>query len=152
MKIIIKNKKANYSFYLKEKFSSGIVLEGWEVKSIKEKNININDGYAVLRNSELWLINSIVTPLINTSTHFIPIKDRSRKLLLNRKEINKITGFIKKSGFSIIPTSVFLNDKNIIKIELWAAVGKKKYDKRRDEAEKDWKKRRDIAIKKFNIS
>ncbi|QQG46862.1 MAG: SsrA-binding protein SmpB [Candidatus Azosocius agrarius] len=137
--IIITNKKAQFNYYLEKKYEAGIILKGWEVKSIRNKKIHILDSYIKIINNKLYIIEFNITPLTSNCTHVnIEIK-RNKELLLNKKEIIYIKTYIMKKGYSVIPTKIYWKN-NLIKIEIAIALGKKLYDKKKDIKEKELKK------------
>ena len=136
LKIISLNRKASFNYFLIDLFEAGIVLRGSEIKSIRLGKINIADAYAIEKNREIFLINSHVPIYKNASSeNHDPYSER--KLLLNRKEINKLIGKVNEDGFSLIPTKMYFR-KGKAKIEIAVAKGKKKYDKRNVKKTRDW--------------
>ena len=135
-KIITINRKASFNYFFKELFEAGIVLKGSEIKSVREGKVNIADSYAVEKNGELILINSHIASYKQASyTNHKPLDER--KLLLNKKEINKLIGKMQRDGFTIIPTKMYFR-KGKAKIELAVAKGKKQFDKRAAKKRKEW--------------
>ena len=136
LKIICLNRKASFNYFFEDLLEAGIVLKGSEIKSIREGKINIADSYAVEKNGELILINSHIASYKQASySNHKPLDNR--KLLLNKKEINKLIGKIQREGFTIIPTKMYFK-KGKAKIELAVAKGKKQYDKRATKKNRDW--------------
>ena len=136
LKIISLNRKASFNYFLIDLFEAGIVLRGSEIKSIRSGKINIADAYAIEKNREIFLINSHVPIYKNASSeNHDPYSER--KLLLNKKEINKLIGKVNEDGFSLIPTKMYFR-KGKAKIEIAVAKGKKKYDKRNVKKTRDW--------------
>lgn len=135
VKIITKNRKAFHDYHILERFEAGIVLTGTEVKSVRESNINLKDSYAAIRGSEVFLVNSHISPYRhgNINNHD-PVRDR--KLLLHRDEIDKLVGKIKERGMTVVPLTVYFKQGRV-KVELGLAKGKREYDKRADIAKKD---------------
>jgi SsrA-binding protein len=145
--INIKNRKASFSYQLIDKYTAGIVLLGTEIKSIRNNQANMSDAYCMFIENELWVKNLHINEYYN-SGHKNHEPKRSRKLLLNRIELNKIESKVKEKGMSIVPVRLFTNDKGKIKLEISLAKGKKIFDKRESIKEKDLK--RDIdRIKKI---
>ena len=130
LKIISNNRKARFNFFLKDFFEAGIVLKGSEVKSLRKGKVNISESYAYDNNGELYLINSHI-PSYKESSYNNHEPNRNRKLLLNKKEINKLIGKINREGLTLIPTKIYFK-KGKAKIEIAVAKGKKQYDKRQD--------------------
>ena len=136
LKIICLNRKASFHYFFENLIEAGIVLKGSEIKSVREGKVNIADSYAVEKNNEIVLINSHIASYKQASyTNHKPLDER--KLLLNKKEINKLIGKIQREGFTIIPTKMYFK-KGKAKIELAVAKGKKQYDKRQSIKNKDW--------------
>ena len=135
-KVICLNRKASFNYYFKELFEAGIVLKGSEVKSLREGKVNISDSYALDHQGEIFLINSHISSYKESSyNNHDPI--RNRKLLLNKREINKLIGRINREGFTLIPTKLYFK-KGKVKVEIAVAKGKKQYDKRQVKKQRDW--------------
>ena len=136
LKIICLNRKASFNYFFEDLLEAGIVLKGSEIKSIRQGKINIADSYAVEKNGELILINSHIASYKQASySNHKPLDDR--KLLLNKKEINKLIGKIQREGLTIVPTRMYFK-KGKAKIELAVAKGKKQYDKRATKKSREW--------------
>ena len=136
LKIICLNRKASFNYFFEDLLEAGIVLKGSEIKSIREGKVNIADSYAVEKNGELILINSHIASYKQASySNHKPLDQR--KLLLNKKEINKLIGKIQRDGLTIIPTKMYFK-KGKAKVELAVAKGKKQYDKRATKKNRDW--------------
>jgi SsrA-binding protein len=136
LKIICLNRKASFNYFFEDLLEAGIVLKGSEIKSIRQGKVNIADSYAVEKNGELILINSHIASYKQASyTNHKPLDNR--KLLLNKKEINKLIGKIQREGLTIVPTKMYFK-KGKAKIELAVAKGKKQYDKRATKKNRDW--------------
>jgi SsrA-binding protein len=143
----IRNKKARFEYHLEDVFQAGMQLSGTEIKSIRSGKASILEAYCIFSNSEVWIRNMHVTEYENGS--FYNHKPRAdRKLLLNRKEIEKIEKFLKTKGNTLIPLKLFLSEKGWVKVEIACAVGKKLHDKRNDLKEKDDKREMDRALKR----
>jgi len=138
-KLIADNRKATYDYFIEERFEAGIVLEGWEVKSLRAGRAQLKESYVTLRNNEVWLLGAHISPLGTSSTHINPDATRSRKLLLHRKQIDKLIGAIDRKGYTLVPLKLYF-DNNRIKTEIGLAKGKKAADKRDTEKERDWKR------------
>ena len=146
MKIIATNKRANYDYEISLKFDAGLVLTGSEVKSLRTNASSIKESYVDDKGNELWLCNCFIKKYESSSEKDInPL--RKRKLLLNKKELNKILGSTKKDGFSIIPIVIFFNNNGFIKLNIGLGKGKKKYDKREAQKLKDWNKNKQRLLK-----
>tara|TARA_X000000950_G_scaffold278605_1_gene369860 strand:+ start:13 stop:459 length:447 start_codon:yes stop_codon:yes gene_type:complete len=137
MKIIASNNRANYNYTISNKIEAGIVLTGSEVKSLRNHTGSIRASYIIEQNGELWLSNAFIKKYQNSNdTNYDP--NRNRKLLVTKKEFNKISGSIKQGGFTIIPISLYFSDKGIAKLTCGIAKGKKKIDKRQSIKQRDW--------------
>ena len=136
LKIITINRKASYNYFFKDIIEAGIVLKGSEIKSVRLGKVNIAESYAVEKNREIFLVNSHI-PIYKQASYSNHNPYSERKLLLNKKEINKLTGRLNEDGFSLIPTKMYFK-KGKAKIEIAVAKGKKQYDKRYSKKTKDW--------------
>jgi SsrA-binding protein len=143
---IVQNKKAFHDYTIEERFEAGLVLEGWEVKSIRAGQVQIGESYVIVRNGELFLLNGHITPLKTASTHINPEPDRTRKLLLNAAEIRKLIGKVERAGYSLVPLEMHFS-KGRIKLEIGLAKGKRQFEKRASEADKDWKREQNRLLK-----
>ena len=146
LKIITLNRKASFNYFFKELFETGIVLKGSEIKSIRQGKVNIADSYAVEKKGELFLINSHIS-LYNQASYSNHKPLNERKLLLNKKEINKLVGKIQKDGFTLIPTKMYFK-KGKAKIEIAVAKGKKHFDKRAAKKKRDWNRDKARYVRK----
>ena len=140
LKIISNNRKAKFNYFFKEFFEAGIVLKGSEVKSLRDGKANISESYAFDENGEIYLVNSHI-PSYKESSYNNHDPKRNRKLLLKKREINKLIGRINREGFTLIPTKLYFK-KGKAKIEIAVAKGKKQYDKRQSIKKRDWNKER----------
>jgi SsrA-binding protein len=132
----IKNRSAYFEYYIDEKYVAGIMLTGTEVKSLREGKANFNDSYCIFQSGELWLRSFHISEYSHgTVNNHDPI--RERKLLLNRRELKKLESRIKEKGYTIVPLRLFFNDKNLAKVEIGLAKGKKLHDKRESIKQKD---------------
>ncbi|HEY6898437.1 MAG TPA: SsrA-binding protein SmpB [Rhodocyclaceae bacterium] len=136
---IVDNKKAFHDYFVEDRFEAGLVLEGWEVKAIRAGRVQIKEAYVVLKNAEVFLIGAHISPLATASTHVHPDPTRSRKLLLHTAEIGKLIGKVERAGYALVPLDLHFT-KGRIKLEVGLAKGKKQYDKRESEKEKDWER------------
>ncbi|MCL2020701.1 MAG: SsrA-binding protein SmpB [Betaproteobacteria bacterium] len=134
---IVLNKKAFHDYFIEEKYEAGIVLDGWEVKSIRAGRVQIREAYVIVKKGEIWLLGMHVTPLATASTHINPDPTRTRKLLLREHEIEKLIGKVERAGYTLIPLNLHYS-RGLIKAEIGLAKGKKQHDKREDAREKDW--------------
>ncbi len=139
MKVISNNKKAFYNFFVSDLVEAGIVLEGSEVKSVRAGGVSLSDSFVIVKNGEMFLKNAYIKTYDKTA-NFRPDERKSRKLLLNKSEIQKFERMVKEKGFSIVATKVYLNEKGKVKVEIGLAKGKKLYDKRATLKEKSIKR------------
>ena len=136
---IVQNKKAFHDYFVEERFEAGIVLEGWEVKAIRAGRVQLKEAYVIVSNGEVFLLGSHITPLLTASTHVQPDPTRTRKLLLNAVEINRLIGAVERAGYTMVPLNMhFVRGR--VKLEIGLAKGKKQHDKREAEKDKDWKR------------
>ena len=146
MKIIATNKKATFDYQISLKLDAGIVLTGPEVKSLRNNSSSIKESYIENNNGELWLCNCHIKKYASSNEKdHNPI--RKRKLLLNKKELNKVLGSVRKDGFTIVPISIYFNDRGLAKLNIGLAKGKKKFDKRESQKMKDWNKTKQRLLK-----
>jgi SsrA-binding protein len=136
---IAQNRKATHDYFLEQRFETGLVLEGWEVKSIRAGKAQIADSYVKLINGAAWLLGAHISPLQTASTHINPDPVRSRKLLLHQKEINQLIGAVERKGYTIVPVGIYWK-KGRAKLEIALAKGKKEHDKRQAIKERDWQR------------
>lgn len=136
---IVQNKKAFHDYFIEERFEAGIALEGWEVKAIRAGRVQIKEAYVIVNNGEIFLIGSHISPLPAASTHFTPDPVRTRKLLLHAREISELIGSVERAGYTLVPLNLHYKGGRV-KVEIGLAKGKRQYDKRRDEKEKDWRR------------
>lgn len=136
-KTIAQNKRAKFDYFLEEKFEAGLVLEGWEVKALRAGKAQLTDSYVIFKDGEAWLLGSQITPLPTTSTHVVADPQRTRKLLLNAKEIDRIHGAADQKGYSVLCTSLYWK-KHMVKAEIALGKGKANRDKRDTIKEREW--------------
>lgn len=147
-KLIAKNPTAYHNYTIEDKLETGIVLSGTEIKSIRSGKVNMKDCYAIIKNGEIFIIGMHISPY-EQGNIFNKDPLRNRKLLLNRKEINKLIGLTKQKSYSLIPISLYFKG-SFVKLELGIGKGKKLYDKRQDIAKKDAERRINQAMKEKN--
>ena len=135
------NRKATHEFFIEDRFEAGLVLEGWEVKSLRAGRVQLDQGYVLLKNGQAWLFGALITPLQTASTHIHPDPQRSRKLLLHARELNKLIGHVERKGYTLVPLSLYWKD-NRVKLEIGLAKGKKLHDKRAAEKDRDWERQK----------
>lgn len=136
---IVDNKKAFHDYFIEEKFEAGLVLEGWEVKAIRAGRVQLKEAYVVVKNGAVYLIGCHISPLLSASTHILPDPTRTRKLLLNKSEINKLIGKTERAGFTLMPLNMHFS-KGRIKLDIGLAKGKKQHDKRAAEKDREWER------------
>jgi SsrA-binding protein len=136
---IAENKKAFHDYFIEEKFEAGLVLEGWEVKSIRAGRAQLKEAYVIVKDGEVWLLGCHISPLTTASTHVKPDPVRTRKLLLHEREIAKLIGKVERAGYALVPLNLHFA-KGRVKLEIGLAKGKKQYDKRDSEKQKDWER------------
>lgn len=143
---IAQNKKAQFDYTIEERFEAGLVLEGWEVKAIRANQAHLKEAYVIVRNGELWLLNSHITPLKTASTHIHPNPTRTRKLLMRADEIRKLIGKVERAGYALVPLDLHYS-KGRIKLAVGLAKGKRQFEKRDAQQEKDWKREQSRLLK-----
>lgn len=140
------NKKARHDYFIEDTYEAGMSLEGWEVKSIRAGRVQLSDSYVLIKNAEAYLFGALITPLPTVSTHFVPDPTRTRKLLLNRREISHLIGAAERQGYTIVPLAMYWKH-NRVKLEIGLAKGKQKHDKRESERERDWQREKGRILK-----
>jgi SsrA-binding protein len=144
------NKKVRFEYTIEDKFEAGMVLEGWEVKSLRAGKIQITESYyVIIKKGEAWLLGAHITPLSTASTHIHPDPSRTRKLLLHRNEVDKLIGAIDRKGFTVVPLAMYWSH-GLAKLEIGLAKGKQTHDKRADERNRDWKREKQRILKSGN--
>ena len=141
------NRKAQHEYFIVDRFEAGLALEGWEVKSLRAGRVQLDQGYILLKRGECWLFGALITPLQTVSTHIHPDSQRSRKLLLHSRELNKLIGNVERKGYTLIPLTLYWKN-NRVKLEIALAKGKKLHDKRASEKERDWEREKQRLLKK----
>ena len=136
---IIDNRKAFHDYFIEEKYEAGLVLEGWEVKSIRAGRVQLKEAYVVLRNGAVWLIGCHISPLAAASTHIHPDPTRSRKLLLHAEQVKRLIGKVERAGYTLVPLDMHFS-KGRVKLEVGLGKGKKEYDKRATEKDREWQR------------
>lgn len=143
---IAQNKKARFDYFIEEELEVGLALEGWEVKSLREGKVQINESYILLKNNEAWLFGALITPLISTSTHIKADSLRLRKLLMHRKQIDRFVGLVDQKGYTIVALNLYWS-KGRVKMKIGLAKGKKLHDKRATEKDRDWNREKQRIMK-----
>lgn len=146
---IANNKKAFHDYFIEDQYEAGVVLEGWEVKAIREGKVNIKEAYVVIQRGEIYIIGCHITPLGSASTHVRPDATRTRKLLLHSEQIAKLIGQVERAGYTLVPLDMHYT-KGRIKIQIGLAKGKKQYDKREAEKERDWEREKGRLMRSHN--
>lgn len=146
---IAQNKRARHDYHLEQRYEAGLALQGWELKAIRAGRANIGEGYAVIRDGELFLFGAQITPLISASTHVVPEAHRARKLLLHRNEIDTLIGRVQRDGYTLVPTALYWKG-NKVKAELALAKGKQSHDKREASKERDWAREKQRHLRRNN--
>lgn len=146
--VIANNKKAWHEFFIEDTYEAGIVLKGTEVKSIRQGKVSIKESYCEIRNGEVFIVGMHISPYEQSNTFYTIDPLRSRKLLLNKREINKLIGKTTEKGYTLIPLRVYIR-KNLVKFEIAIAKGKKLYDKRETLAKKDAQRRIERTLKEY---
>lgn len=140
------NKKSRHEYFIEERFEAGLVLEGWEVKSMRAGRAQMTESYIVIRDGEAFWFNGHISPLQSASTHINPDPTRSRKLLLHSAEIDHLIGSVERKGYTIVPTALYWKNGRA-KIEVGLAKGKKQHDKRATERDRDWARSKQRLMK-----
>ncbi|MGM9512773.1 SsrA-binding protein SmpB [Roseateles sp. DB2] len=136
---IAENRRARFEYHIEEQYEAGIVLEGWEVKAIREGQVQLPDGYVLIKDGELFLIGCRINPLRTASTHVNPLADRTRKLLMKKEQIRRLIGKVEQRGYTIVPLNLHYKDGRV-KVEIALAKGKAQHDKRETEKKRDWER------------
>jgi SsrA-binding protein len=139
MPAIAENRRARFEYHIEEQFEAGVVLEGWEIKAIRAGQVQLTDGYVMIKNGELYLIGCRINPLRSASTHVNPLADRTKKLLMKKDEIRRLIGKIEQRGFTLVPLNLHYKG-SFVKADIALAKGKDKADKRETEKKRDWER------------
>lgn len=140
------NKVARHDYFIEERFEAGLVLQGWEVKSLRAGRLQIKEGYVIIKDNAAWLFGAHISPLLTASTHINPDPLRLRKLLLNKEELNKLIGAVERKGYTIVPLAMYWK-RGRAKLEIGLAKGKKEHDKRDTEKDRDWQREKQQLFK-----
>ncbi len=144
---IVQNKKAFHDYFIEDRYEAGLVLEGWEVKAIRAGRANLKEAYVTVKDGALYLFGSHISPLASASTHVVPDPTRTRKLLLNASEIDKLIGKVQRAGYTLMPLDLHFKSGRV-KLNVGLAKGKKQHDKRASEKERDAQREAQAAMKK----
>ena len=136
-RLIAVNRRARYEYFIEDDYEAGLVLQGWEVKALRDGRAQITEAYVVLKNGEAFLIGAHITPLTQASTHVKPDPTSTRKLLLNRKELSNLVGRVERAGYTLVPLDMHWT-RGRAKLQIGLAKGKKEHDKRASEKDRDW--------------
>jgi len=135
------NKRAKFDYFIEDRFEAGVVLNGWEVKSLRAGKGQLTDSYVQFTRGEPWLLNSLIQPLSSASTHFVTDPSRPRKLLLNTREISRLQDAVDQKNYTIVATALYWK-QHLVKCEIGLAKGKKQHDKRDTVKERDWNRQK----------
>jgi SsrA-binding protein len=146
-KTIALNKRARFEYHIEERLEAGIALEGWEVKALREGRVQFADSYVLLKDNEAFLFGCQISPLTTASTHITPEPARTRKLLLHRRELDRLFGAVDRRGYTVIPTAMYWS-RGKAKVEIGLAKGKRQHDKRKTEKDRDWERQKSRIMKR----
>ncbi len=144
---IAANRQASHEYFIEERIEAGIVLEGWEVKSLREGRVQLKESYVFIKHGEAFISGAHISPMSSASTHVNPISTRVRKLLLHRYELNKLIGFVERKGYTLIPLSMYWKNSRA-KLEIGLGKGKKLHDKRATSKDRDWQREKGRIMKR----
>ena len=136
---IAENRRARFDYHIEETHEAGLVLEGWEVKAVRAGQVQLTDGYVLIRDGELYLIGCRISPLRTASTHVVPEAERTRKLLMHKDEIRRLVGKVEQRGYTLVPLNLHYKGGRV-KVEIALAKGKAQHDKRETEKARDWER------------
>ena len=140
------NKRARFEYHIEERIEAGVSLAGWEVKALRAGNVQFAESHVLIRRGEAFLFGCVIQPLTSASTHVDADPMRSRRLLLHRRELDRLIGQVERKGYALVPTAMYWK-KGKVKVEIALAKGKKQHDKRRTEKERDWKRQKARILK-----
>lgn len=143
---IADNKRARFDFHVEENLEAGIALEGWEVKSLRESRVQFADSYVLLKDGEAFLFGTRIDPLPTVSSHTTPDPTRTRRLLLHRREIDRLVGMVERKGYTAVPLALYWK-RGRVKLDIGIAKGRKSHDKRRVQRDRDWERSKDRLLK-----
>jgi SsrA-binding protein len=141
------NKKARHEYFIEDRLEAGLALQGWEVKSLREGRVQLTDSYITIRNGEAWLLGLHISPLLSASTHITPDPTRTRKLLLHRRELDRLIGAVERKGYTLVPLALYWK-KGRAKLEIALARGKHAHDKRATEKSRDWEREKQRLLRR----
>lgn len=140
------NRQASHDYFIEERHEAGLVLQGWEVKSLRAGRAQLKESYVVLKGGEAWLLGAHISPLASASTHVDPDPTRTRKLLLHMRELSRLIGHVERKGYTLVPLALYWK-KGRAKLEIGLARGKKLHDKRAAEKDRDWQREKQRLMK-----
>jgi SsrA-binding protein len=140
------NRQATHEYFIEERYEAGLVLMGWEVKSLRAGKLQLKESYVIIKDCEAWLLGSHISALTSASSHVVANPTRTRKLLLHSHELCKLIGLVERKGYTLIPLSLYWN-KGRAKLEIGLAKGKQLHDKRATEKERDWQREKQRVMK-----
>jgi SsrA-binding protein len=140
------NRKVRHDYYIEDHYEAGLSLEGWEVKSLRAGRVSMDESYVQVHKGELWWFGGHISPLLSASTHITPDNTRSRKLLMNKIEINRLIGQVDRKGYTLVPLALYWKHGRV-KLDVGLAKGKKDYDKRASDKDRDWKREKERTMK-----
>jgi SsrA-binding protein len=143
------NKKARFNYFIEERFEAGLALKGWEVKSLRAGKAQLSESYVTLRGGEAWLLGSHITPMHSASSHVKTDPTRTRKLLMHRRELDRLTGLVERRGYTLVPLELYWG-RGKAKLAVGLAKGKQQHDKRATEKDRDWQRDRARILKSHN--
>lgn len=141
------NRKAKHEFFIEDRYEAGLSLQGWEVKSLRDGRLQLQESYVLVKDGEAWLFGAHITPLPTASTHIKPDPTRTRKLLLHRDELNRLIGAVERKGYTLIPLAIYWKQGKA-KLEIGLAKGKKAHDKRATEKDRDWERNKQRLLRR----
>ena len=140
------NKKARHDYFIEDRYEAGIALQGWEVKSLRAGHAQLSESYILIKDGEGWLLGAHITPLTSASTHIQADPTRTRKLLLHRRELDKLFGAVERRGYALVPLALYWKGGNA-KLEIALARGKQRHDKRASEKNRDWQREKERLLR-----
>ena len=143
---IAQNKKARHEYFIQENYEAGIALEGWEVKSLRAGRISLVESYVTLKEGEAFLFGAHITPLPTASTHIQPDPLRTRRLLMHRRELDRLIGMVERKGYTLVPLAVYWKNSRV-KLDIGLGKGKKLHDKRATDKDRDWQRDKQRIMK-----
>ncbi len=143
---IAQNKKARHEYFIQENYEAGIALQGWEVKSLRAGRISLVESYVTLKEGEAFLFGAHITPLPTASTHIQPDPLRTRRLLMHRRELDRLIGMVERKGYTLVPLAVYWKNSRV-KLDIGLGKGKKLHDKRATDKDRDWQRDKQRIMK-----